>query len=233
MKISKLVLLGALLGSTALFAEETAQENVWISQDFENKEYFSKASPNGYTARTQNAGLWSQFRNDGVLSISDEQAASGNYALKYTRLPAPANYFANWIFPATLTGSFVFEAYINQEPNARFVIGLVTDNNGKKERLYSFGSFDKNLNMAYLDFTANKWKRSGIKVPADEWVKVQLEYDAAAKTISYYVFIDDVKEKIGEVDAQNMGPVHFIEFRHNASENGKALYIDDVKITKK
>ena len=61
----------------------------------------------------------------------------------------------------------------------------------------------------------------------------RLEYDAAAQTISYYVFIDDVKEKIGEVSAENLGVVSFIEFRHNASEIGKAVYIDNVKITKK
>ena len=168
------------------------------------------------------------------MTISDEQAASGNYSLKHTQLPAPSRYFANWIFPTPLSESFVFEAYINMEEGARSVIGLVTEYNGKKERRFSFGAFDpKANNMAYLDYKANKWMRSGIKIANDEWVKVQLEYDAAAQTISYYVFIDDVKEKIGEVSAENLGAVNFVEFRHNASENGKAVYIDDVKITKK
>ena len=234
MKLTKAILIGAMVGATSLFAEEAVQENVWISQDFENKEYFSKVSPTGFTARNPQTGLWSQFKNDGVLTISDEQAASGNYSLKHTQLPAPSRYFANWIFPTPLSESFVFEAYINMEEGARSVIGLVTEYNGKKERRFSFGAFDpKANNMAYLDYKANKWMRSGIKIANDEWVKVQLEYDAAAQTISYYVFIDDVKEKIGEVSAENLGAVNCVEFRHNASENGKAVYIDDVKITKK
>ncbi len=233
MKITKLFLVGAMLGATSLFAEETAQEKVLMLQDFEDQAYFSQVSANGYTKSSAMTGQWSVFKPEKIVSISDEQAASGDYSLKYKSVK-PNPYFATCIIRQELTGSFDFECYMNREAAARYIIGFVTEKNGVKERKYSVGTFDNNANLAYLDVAANKWKRSGIKVAADEWMQFVISYDDTAKTVSYYVYIDDVKEKIGEVSVgDSLGKLLYVEFRHNVSTPDSVFYIDDVKISQK
>ena len=232
MKLFKLFTICAAVASSALFAEE-AVENVFISQDFENPAFFEKVSPSGYTARNAQTGQWGLFKAEKVVSITNEQAASGEYCLKYiAKKPTP--YFAFVVLPTPLSDSFEFEFYMNTPQKARFTVGLVTETNGKKERNLSFGSFDNNNNLAYLDFKAGKWKRSGIKFPFDEWVLCKMKYDKAAKNISYYVVLNDKEEKVGEINLDApIEKVVFVEFRHNISPDGSVLYVDDVKIVKK
>lgn len=232
MKLFKLLAVAAVTTSSALFAEETAQ-NIFVSQDFENTAFFQKASANGYTARDAKAGQWAFFKPEKIVSISNEQAASGEYSLKYvSKRPNP--YFPTLIFNTPLSGSFEFECYVNTPAKTKFVIGLVTEENGKKLRNFSFGSFDNTNNLAYLDFTIGKWKRSGIKFPVDEWVLCKMKYDNAAKKIAYFVNLNDKEEKIGEITLNTpIDKVLFIEFRHNMTPADNVLYVDDVRIIKK
>ncbi|MDR0932962.1 MAG: hypothetical protein LBM70_08100 [Victivallales bacterium] len=223
----KSILLGTfILISVLLCSAEETNKTPIIRQDFENADFFAAVSSVGYTRRDPQVGQWGLFKDDKIVSISEEQAASGKYSLKYTAAEK-SPYFAVGVFPEPINGHLELEFWVNRQEGFNFIVGLVTRKEGKNNRLLSCGTFDKNHQFAYLGNDL-KWQRSGIKCPADEWVKLKFTLNHKENVCSYYVFLDDSLEKIGEVKfADSLGEVMFFELRPNASSPGSAVYLDD------
>lgn len=200
-----------------------------MNQGFEQKELFEQLSPNGYTSFPKEpGGQWGFFKNDKVVVITEEQAASGSRSLKYTA-QKKTPYYGMGIFPVPVAGGLELELWINREAGFNYVIGLVSRKDGKSSRFANVGTFDKNHQFAFLD-TDGKWKRSGIKCPAEEWVRLLIHYKRAENTCSYYVFLDDRKEEIGTCKYKEpVGDIVFFELRPNNAEPGSSIYLDNVR----
>lgn len=211
-------------------AEPAAREIV--NQDFESKEVFSAISPSGYTlSKGSPDGQWGRFHKDGLVCITEEQAASGSRSLQYTAPDGKVPYYAYCNFPAPLTGSFEMEMYVNHEEGARFIVGLVSrTSDNRNSRIINVGIFDNNYNWAFND-ADGKWKRSGIKCPANEWFKLIIKYDRPGNTCDFSVIVDDEEEKIGTFKLPGeIVSCNFLEFRQNASQPGSKIFLDCVKI---
>lgn len=200
-----------------------------MNQGFEQKEMFEQISRNGYTLARQAPGCqWAFFKDDKVITITEEQAATGKYSLKYVA-QKKTPYYGVGLFQNPVKGGLEVELWINRDADFNYIIGLVSRKDGKSSRVASVGTFDNSHQFTFMD-SNGKWKRSGIKCPAAEWVRLLISYNRAGNTCSYYVFLDDNKEEIGTCKFQEpVGDIICIELRPNAAAPGSSVYLDNVK----
>ncbi len=212
----------------------SGDREVIVDQGFEDKEFFSKTSTNGYTlGRGIPVGLWAAFMDASkdYITISSDQAAVGENSLKF-RSGEKNPYTTACFFARPLTGSVEVELWANREAGINFGVCLIAKKgDAPNQRPLNVATFDNNHQFAFWNVNENKWNRSGIKCPDDTWVKIRISFNRAANTCTYYAVIDDNTETIGTLTLpEDIGNIIGLEMRPVTPAAGKAYFVDEVKV---
>lgn len=204
-----------------------------MKQDFENSAFFEKRTANGYTDRDPIRGQWIGVNMVEQFKITDEQAAGGKQSLKFT-YTGQEKFYPTGLLLEPYGGSVEAEVWCYREPEFRFAVA-VAGPVGDKARadLGAVGVFDPKVNQfTYMNYETGKWVRTGLKCPAEEWVKITIRIDQKQKQVRYFATVNDQVEALGTTALPENAKARFIEFRRIPSTVGASGYFDDVTISK-
>ena len=223
------VLCGMLLTWQIIFAVETTV----MTQGFEDTDFFRKLSTNGYTMTSSAGGTWGVFGRDKAVNISDEQAATGKYSLKITRMAKSQTNAIGGIRPAlSAENSISLEIWIYRPDHSDFSIALggIGQAAGKTVNIAALVT-GENGKLMIRNATDDNWQRTNLKMPDELWVPVFIVIDRAAKNIVFKIELNGKTEIIGIRELT--GPAVAIDrlmIGAAPCPPGSSVYFDEVKI---
>lgn len=205
---------------------------VIYEQGFEDIQYFSTLTTNGYTAKDSLNGLWGVFRSDQAVSISNTKTVAGSYSLKVTRMattqtnaigfiskplsPTNTNILEVWVYRPTGSEFVIFFSGLNASYQATNVAVLSTAETGK--------FFIRNATETNL--------RTYVPMPANVWVLVRMTLNWVTKRIEFNYDLNGITTKIGNINLTgNDVAIDRVIFGANVSPAGSSTYFDSLKIS--
>lgn len=215
----------------SLVAFSQGNKKVVFEQGFEDVQFFNSVSPSGLTVKDPANVVWGIFKENKTVSISDEQAATGNQSLKVIRREqVQTNAVAMFGTPLSPKGVNAVETWVYRPSESEFSIVLSgLDQTGNK------------IKVAYLN-TAEKGKffirnatatlvRTYMPCPSDSWMLLSVELNFDAKKILFSYQMDGKKVTVGELELVGEEvKLTGIEFGATPCPPGSAIYFDNVKV---
>ncbi|MFA6476703.1 MAG: hypothetical protein WCV67_00255 [Victivallaceae bacterium] len=179
-------------------------------------------------------GTWGVFGSDKAVNISDEQAATGKYSLKITRMVKSQTNAIGGIRPAlSAENSISLEIWIYRPDHSDFSIALggIGQATGKTVNVAALVT-GENGKLMIRNATDTGWQRTNMSMPVELWTPVFIIIDQAVKNITFKIELSGKIEIIGirELTGQTAA-IDRLLLGAAPCPPGSSVYFDEIKIT--